>query len=108
MRSYELSMVLNPILQEKEANLLLNDVITSVLNVSSEKNNKSNNSLENITFLGRRKLAFILKKHTEGIYMIANISVTSASLVEKIKERLKMDENFLRLKVFKKNLNTID
>lgn len=93
MNNYELTLVINPILGERErADLLLK--ITNFIEKEEGKIGKKED-------WGKKTLFYPIKKHKEGIYFLWEITLPlkSASIVDK---KIKLEENIIRYLLVKK------
>ncbi|MFD1720514.1 30S ribosomal protein S6 [Amnibacterium endophyticum] len=57
-------------------------------------------SVDKVDIWGRRRLAYEIQKHTEGIYAVVNLTATSASTQE-LNRQLGLSEAVLRTKVLR-------
>ncbi len=86
-RKYEIGFILNPELTEEEEKKTLNSVLDVV------KKNKG--KVENIDEWGKKKLAYPIKKHHEGIYYFILVDMDS-ELIKKVETRLRLTEKVVR------------
>jgi small subunit ribosomal protein S6 len=92
---YEVCVIIDGTLDDKKAATLLDkylEVITS-----------EGGTVETTDVWGRRKLAYPIQKKTEGIYIIANFTATSAT-TDEFARKLGLDEEVLRYKVFRSDI----
>lgn len=83
MRKYESVIILNPNLTE-EAVKVVKDKITAIIN--------NDGKVEKVDELGRRKLAYEVKKCNEGIYLVFYFEANS-KLIEELQRNYRiMDE----------------
>src|SRR3546814_2265774 len=55
-------------------------------------------TIDNVDIWGRRRLAYEIQKHTEGIYAVVNFTATSQATQE-MDRQLKLSEQIMRTKV---------
>ena len=91
-RKYEIGLIINPEATEEEVNKIV-DTITDIVN-------KRKGSIENIDEWGRRKLAFPIKKHEEGIYVFINTDMPGTAFPN-IERRLKLSEAVMRFVILR-------
>lgn len=86
-RKYEIGVVINPEATEEEVKKIIDSVAAII--------KKHQGSIENIDEWGRRKLAYPIQKHKEGIYVFINAEMLGAAFFE-IERRLKLSEKAMR------------
>lgn len=86
-RKYEIGVVINPEATEEEVKKIIDSVAAII--------KKHDGSVENIDEWGRRKLAYPIQKHKEGIYVFINCEMLGAAFFE-IERRLKLSEKAMR------------
>jgi small subunit ribosomal protein S6 len=91
-RKYEIGVVINPEATEEE----VRKIIDSIANIIK----KAKGSIENIDEWGRRKLAFPIEKHKEGIYVFINTDVVGTAFFT-IERRLKLSEKVMRFVILR-------
>ncbi len=91
-RKYEIGVVINPESTEEE----VRKIIDSIANIIK----KAKGSIENIDEWGRRKLAFPIEKHKEGIYVFINADVVGTAFFT-IERRLKLSEKVMRFVILR-------
>lgn len=87
MRSYELMFVVVPTATDEELDKLtvqLEGVVKS-----------ANGEILSIERMGKRKLAYRIKKYDEGVYVLFNVKA-SGELVKEFERRLKVADTVLR------------
>ena len=92
MRAYELMVILDPNLEERTVQPSLDTYLNVVRN--------DGGSVENIEVWGRRRLAYEIDKHAEGIYAVVNLSAEPAT-VKELDRQLSLNESVLRTKVLR-------
>ena len=92
MRHYELMVILDPELEERTVAPSLDRFLNVV--------RKGGGSVENVNIWGRRRLAYEIKKHVEGIYAIVDIQAEPAAVAE-LDRQLNLNEAVLRTKLIR-------
>jgi small subunit ribosomal protein S6 len=87
MRKYELVCVIQPDLDENA----FNGVIEKVKGWVSE----SGGSVDKVDVWGRRKLAYLIKKHREGQFVLLNVTL-NPSAASGLERNLRYQEPILR------------
>ena len=90
MRSYEIMVILEPSLEERT----IEPSLDKYLNVIR----KDGGTVESVDVWGRRRLAYEVKKHAEGIYAVISIQAEPAT-VKEFDRQLGLNESILRTKV---------
>lgn len=92
MNKYESIIIVNPKLNEKQQNEIENKYKKII--------NKNGNviSIENI---GKKRLAYEVKKNKEGIYIEINFT-REASFIAELERQYKIDENVIKFIVIRK------
>ena len=91
-RKYEIGFLLNPESSEEEVKKIT-DTIVGIIE-------KAKGNVENIDEWGRRKLAYPIQKHKEGIYTFINTEVEGKVMLE-LERRLKLSESVIRFIVIR-------
>ncbi|HLP48518.1 MAG TPA: 30S ribosomal protein S6 [Candidatus Kapabacteria bacterium] len=91
-RKYEIGFVINPEATEEEVKKIIDSIVVIV--------KKANGTIENIDEWGRRKLAYTISKHNEGIYVFINADVVGSVFLD-IERRLKLTEKIMRFVVLR-------
>ncbi|AKE92116.1 MULTISPECIES: 30S ribosomal protein S6 [Rhodococcus] len=92
MRHYELMVILDPSLDERTVAPSLD----TFLNVVRQDGGK----IDKVDVWGKRRLAYEIAKHSEGIYAVIDISATPATVAE-LDRQLGLNESVLRTKVLR-------
>lgn len=92
MRRYEVLVILDPELEERTVEPSLDTYLNIV--------RKEGGSVEKLDIWGRRKLAYDIKKKSEGIYAIIDLTATPA-VVKELDRQLSLNESILRTKVIR-------
>ena len=92
MRTYELMVILDPNLEERTVQPSLDTYLNVVRN--------DGGSVDNVDVWGRRRLAYEVDKHAEGIYAIVDVKAEPATVSE-LDRQLNLNESVLRTKVLR-------
>ena len=92
MRHYELMVILDPDLEERTVAPSLDKFLNVV--------RKADGTVENVNIWGRRKLAYEIKKKTEGIYAVVDMT-TEPAVAKELDRQLNLNEAVLRTKVMR-------
>jgi small subunit ribosomal protein S6 len=90
MRHYELMVILDPDLEERTVAPALDKFLNVV--------RKGGGSVEKVDIWGRRKLAYEIKKKTEGIYAVVDLA-TEPAVAKELDRQLNLNEVVLRTKL---------
>lgn len=89
---YELMVILDPEIDERTVAPSLDKFLNVIRN--------SGGSVDNVDIWGRRRLAYEIKKKSEGIYAVVNLTSTSEAAKE-LDRQLGLSEAVLRTKVLR-------
>jgi small subunit ribosomal protein S6 len=92
MRHYELMVILDPELEERTVSPSLDKFLNVV--------RKGGGSVENVDIWGRRRLAYEIKKKTEGIYAVVDMTATP-DIAKELDRQLNLNESVLRTKMLR-------
>jgi small subunit ribosomal protein S6 len=92
MRQYELMIILDPDLEERTISPSLDKFLSVVT--------KDGGTVDNVDLWGKRRLAYDIKKRSEGIYAVVNFSAESATAKE-LDRQLGLNESILRTKLLR-------
>jgi small subunit ribosomal protein S6 len=92
MRHYEVMVILDPSLEERTIAPSL-DTFLSVVK-------KDGGTVEKVDIWGKRRLAYEIDKHAEGIYAVIDLQAEPASVLE-LDRQLNLNESVLRTKVLR-------
>lgn len=92
MHQYELMVILDPEIDERTVAPSLEKFLAVIT--------KDGGTIEKTDIWGKRKLAYEIKKHSEGIYAVVNFTSTSATALE-LDRQLRLSEAVLRTKVLR-------
>ena len=92
MRTYEVMVILDPSLDERTVAPSLDTYLNVVRN--------DGGTVENVDVWGRRRLAYEIDKHSEGIYAVVDLKAEPAT-VKELDRQLSLNESVLRTKVIR-------
>jgi small subunit ribosomal protein S6 len=92
MRHYEVMVILDPNLEERT----IAPSLDTFLNVVK----KDGGTVEKVDIWGKRRLAYEIDKHAEGIYAVVDVQAEPASVLE-LDRQLNLNESVLRTKVLR-------
>jgi small subunit ribosomal protein S6 len=92
MRHYEVMVILDPTLEERTIQPSL-DAFLSVVK-------KDGGTVEKVDVWGRRRMAYEINKHVEGIYAVVDLTANPAA-VQELDRQLNLNESVLRTKVLR-------
>ncbi|MFY2790209.1 30S ribosomal protein S6 [Rhodococcus sp. KRD162] len=92
MRHYELMVILDPNLDERTVAPSLDTFLNVV--------RKDGGTVDKVDVWGKRRLAYEILKHAEGIYAVVNINAEPATVSE-LDRQLGLNESVLRTKVLR-------
>lgn len=90
MRTYEALYIINPTLEDDAIQTIVNEVEALVTNQGG--------AIVRSEIWGRRKLAYIVKKHTDGCFVLLRFTA-NPEFVQKIETYFKLNESILRFMV---------
>jgi small subunit ribosomal protein S6 len=92
MRKYEMMVILDPEVDERTVKPSLEKYLAVVTN--------DKGTVDNLDVWGRRRLAFPIKKKSDGVYAVINFTAESATAKE-LERQLGLNETILRLKLLR-------
>ena len=92
MRHYEVMVILDPTLEERTIAPSL-DAFLSVVK-------SDGGTVEKVDVWGRRRMAYEINKHVEGIYAVVDIQSEPAAVAE-LDRQLNLNESILRTKLMR-------
>ena len=92
MRHYEVMVILDPNLEERT----IAPSLDTFLNVVK----KDGGTIDKVDIWGKRRMAFEINKHAEGIYAVIDLQAEPASVLE-LDRQLNLNESVLRTKVLR-------
>jgi len=90
MRAYELMVIIDPEVEERTVESQLDKFLNVVRN--------DGGTIDKVDIWGRRRLAYDIKKKSEGIYAVVNFTSTPATAAE-LDRQLGLNETILRTKI---------
>jgi small subunit ribosomal protein S6 len=95
LRAYEVMVILDPNLEERTVAPSLDNYLNVVRN--------DGGSVDNVDIWGRRRLAYEVDKHSEGIYAVVDLQAEPAT-VKELDRQLSLNESVLRTKVVRPSI----
>lgn len=95
MRHYEVTVILNPDLEERTVGPALDQFLKVVKD--------SGGSVEKVDIWGRRRLSFEMDKRWEGIYAVIDLTAEPAAVLE-LNRQMNLNEAVMRTKVIRPDL----
>jgi small subunit ribosomal protein S6 len=92
MRQYELMVILDPETEERTVGTTMDKFLTVVKN--------DGGSVDNVDIWGRRRLAYDIKKKSEGIYVVVKMTAEPATAQE-LDRQLNLSESVMRTKLLR-------
>jgi small subunit ribosomal protein S6 len=92
LRTYEVMVILDPSLEERTVEPSLDKYLNVV--------RKDGGNVESVDVWGRRRLAYEIDKHAEGIYAVVTLNAEPAT-VKELDRQLTLNESVLRTKVIR-------
>ena len=92
MRRYELMVILDPDLEEKTITPSLEQFLGVI--------RQDGGTVEKVDVWGRRRLAYDIKKKSEGIYAVVNMTAEPATAKE-LDRQLNLNESVMRTKLLR-------
>ena len=93
MRPYEIMVILDPTLDERTVAPSLETFLNVIRN--------DGGTVDKVDIWGRRRLAYEIAKHSEGIYAVIDLNAEPAT-VNELDRQLKLNDSVLRTKVLRK------
>ena len=92
MRHYELMVILDPRVDERTVAPSLDNFLQVV--------KKDGGTVEKVDIWGKRRMAYEIAKHSEGIYAVLDVTCEPATVAE-LDRQLSLNESVLRTKVMR-------
>lgn len=92
MRQYELMVILDPETEERTVDKTMDKFLTVVKN--------DGGTVDNVDIWGRRRLAYDIKKKSEGIYVVVTMS-TEPATAQELDRQLNLSETVMRTKLLR-------
>lgn len=86
-RTYELMFIVRPDMQEEEQEKLISTLESNVTN--------SGGTVKNVERLGKRRMAYVVRKFQDGIYMLMTLE-GPGGMVHEIERRLRVTEPVIK------------
>ena len=96
MRAYEVMVIIDPDVDDRQVPALLEKPLASFT--------KAGGTVDNIDIWGRRKLAYDIRKKSEGIYAVINLAAEPA-VVKELDRQFTLNEQIMRTKVIRPDLH---
>ena len=96
MRNYELMVILDPNLDER--------TVTPSLETFLRVITTDGGTVEKMEIWGKRRMAYEILKHAEGIYAVLDVRCEPAT-VKELDRQLSLNESVLRTKVMRREIN---
>jgi small subunit ribosomal protein S6 len=90
LRAYEVMVILDPNLEERTVAPSLDNYLNVI--------RQDGGSVDKVDIWGRRRLAYEVDKHSEGIYAVIELQAEPAT-VKELDRQLSLNESVLRTKV---------
>ena len=94
MRHYEVMVILDPTLDERTVAPSLDNFLNVI--------RTSGGNVEKVDVWGKRRLAFEINKHPEGIYAVLDVNA-EPDAVKELDRQLSLQESVLRTKVLRRD-----
>ena len=92
MRQYELMVILDPETEERTVGTTMDRFLAVIT--------KDGGTVDNVDIWGRRRLAYDIKKKSEGIYTVVNFTAEPATAQE-LDRQLNLSESIMRTKLLR-------
>lgn len=92
MREYELMVILDPELDDRTVAPTLDRFLKVVKDAGG--------TIENVNIWGKRRLAYDIKKRSEGVYAVVNMT-TEPDVAKELDRQLGLSESVLRTKLLR-------
>ncbi|QWW19633.1 30S ribosomal protein S6 [Schaalia sp. 19OD2882] len=92
MRHYELMVILDPTIDERTVAPTMDKYMQQVV--------AAGGSVENVDIWGKRRLAYDILKHSEGIYVVIDMT-TTPEVAQEINRQMNLNEVILRTKLLR-------
>ena len=92
MRQYELMVILDPETEERTVGTTMDKFLAVVKD--------DGGSVDNVDIWGRRRLAYDIKKKSEGIYVVVTMTAEPATAQE-LDRQLNLSESIMRTKLLR-------
>ncbi|NNG36835.1 30S ribosomal protein S6 [Nakamurella sp. DB0629] len=89
-RHYELLLILEPSIDERTVPTSVDTFLNVIRN--------GGGTVENVDIWGKRRLAYEIRKQSEGIYVVIDVNATS-EVVDELDRQLNLNESVMRTKI---------
>ena len=96
MRIYEVMVIFDPDTEERTVQPTLDKHLKVIT--------KGGGTVDNVDIWGRRRLAFEIRKKSEGIYAVINLTAEPSD-VKELDRQFTIDESIMRTKVIRPDLH---
>ena len=96
MRKYEVVVIIDPDVDDRQVSGLLDKPLAGLT--------KAGGTVDNIDVWGRRRLAYDIRKKSEGIYAVINVTAEPA-VVKELDRQFTLNELIMRTKVIRPDLH---
>jgi small subunit ribosomal protein S6 len=96
MRPYEVMVIFDPDVEERSVQPTLEQYLTVIT--------KGGGTVDNVDVWGRRRLAYEIRKKSEGIYAVINVTANPAD-VKELDRQFTINEQIMRTKVIRPDLH---
>ncbi len=96
MRRYELMVILDPSLDERNVTPSLDQFLSVI--------REDGGSVEKVDVWGRRRLSYDIAKKSEGIYAVVDLTANPAA-VKELDRQLNLNEGILRTKILRPDVH---
>ena len=92
MHQYELMVIIDPSIDERTVETSLEKFLAVITN--------SGGTIDNVDVWGRRRLAYEIQKHSEGVYAVVDFT-SSSDAAKELDRQLRLSEAVIRTKVLR-------
>jgi small subunit ribosomal protein S6 len=92
MHKYEAMVIFDPSIEDRTVAPTLDNYLKVIT--------AAGGTVDNVDIWGRRRMTYEIKKHSEGIYAVVNMTCANDAVVE-LDRQLKLSESVLRTKVLR-------
>ena len=92
MHKYEVMVIFDPSIEDRTVAPTLDNYLKVI--------SAAGGTVDNVDIWGRRRMTYEIKKHSEGIYAVINVTSGYEAVVE-LDRQLKLSESVLRTKVLR-------
>jgi small subunit ribosomal protein S6 len=96
MRHYEIMVIVNPEVDERQVTPMLEKYLQIITN--------GGGTIDNFDSWGKRRLAYEIQKKSEGIYAVINVTAKPED-VKELDRQLGINESIMRTKVLRPELH---